>query len=284
MNGLYWNPATGKANEFSDGLPLVNGYKYSQLDTPYNDEYTGAVGIKDPFLGGQLRLRYLQRYGRDEFSTASDPATCPTCYSVGNSGQSTYRSASAEYGKSWENLRNPFFLNAAAITGNVTWSKQSKSQDSYIVTADIDGNGTDDATYNVYYNKSVYSPGAFTAVTGNFDIPVRFGATLATVWFDDLLELNLNAAVNLGYDGVYSNGTYANAAIGCTPYCNRFDPWTYKAALKLDLSGRVNVNEYAAIDFHVDNITNSTQSYVATYANPWVLGRSFWIGSTLKLQ
>lgn len=286
VNGLYWNPATGVANDFNpETTPTANLYKFSQLDTPFNDEYTGAVGIKDPLLGGQLRLRYLQRYGRDEFSTTSDPATCSTCYKVGNEGESTYRSASAEYGKSWDKLRNPFFLNAAAISGSVTWSKQSKSQDSYLVLADIDGNGSSDSDWNVYYKKNVYAPGAFSAVTGNLDIPVRFGATLATVWFDDLLELNLNAGINLGYEGVYASGTIFDPTIvGCTPACSQFDPWSYKAALKLDLSGRVNVNEYAAIDFHVDNITNSTQSYVATYQNPWVIGRSFWIGSTLKLQ
>ncbi|MEI9899016.1 MAG: hypothetical protein WDN31_01565 [Hyphomicrobium sp.] len=46
-------------------------FKSDGLNTPYADEYTGALSIADPLLGGQLRFRYLERYSRDQFATVS---------------------------------------------------------------------------------------------------------------------------------------------------------------------------------------------------------------------
>ena len=44
-----------------------------------------------------------------------------------NDGDTFYRSATAEYTREWYGLRNLFNLNAAAITGNVTWSMQGSA-------------------------------------------------------------------------------------------------------------------------------------------------------------
>jgi hypothetical protein len=48
------------------------------------------------------------------------------------------------------------------------------------------------------------------------------------------------------------------------------------------VSGQINVTEQAAIQFHVDNVTDSKQNTVGTIGAPYTLGRSMWLGSSLK--
>lgn len=266
------------------GTPVMYNYgRVADLNTPYSNEYTGAVGIRDPLLGGFVRLKYLERYKEDQFATAS----CGTlCYQVSNGGSSFYRSKSVEYTKQWDRLQNPFFLNGAAISGNATWDDQKTAHGTYLLNVDFNGDGYDDSSRRISYKGKSYRPEEFTEVTGNLDIPVRIGATLSTVWFDGLLELNGNAGINLGYQGVANTNKPDKVTDGCTAGagCYKYEDINFGTTLKLDVSGRINVTEQAAIDFHVDNITNSTQNAVSYYDYPWVLGRTFWIGSTLKLQ
>jgi hypothetical protein len=272
-----YDPVTGEIiNSTSSATGVPYQYRTAGLATPYQDEYTGVVRIADPLFGGQWRGKYLERYGRDQFATAS----CGTrCYTASNSGETFYRSASAEYTKEWSRLHNAFYLNAAAVTGNVTWSEQQTSHSTYLINADYNGDGTAEA--GIWYNKRAYRVEEFDAITGNLDIPVRFGATLATVWFDGFLELNASAGINLGFQGVSVGtgttpcGTFSGS---CTNYVDR----AFTPTLKLDVSGQINVTEQAAIQFSASNITNSAQNAVTTDDAPWVLGRSYYLGSSLR--
>jgi hypothetical protein len=277
--GVITAPTITEAN-------LFGNYKFDGLATPYSDEYSAGVNIKDPLLGGAWRLRYLERYGHDQFSTKLCPGSTSNCYIASNDGSTSYRSASAEYTKQWSGLRNAFELNAAAVTGNVTWSEQSTRGDSYVVNADVNGDGADDGSRRIAYNGQSYLPDQWTGVvTGNLDIPVRFGATVATRWFDGLLELNASAGVNLGYQGVaYSGGPPTVAVPGCTPLtsCSLYVDHQFGATLKLDFSGRLNVTENAYIEAFANNVTSSGQNVIANGESPWVLARTFWVGSGLK--
>ncbi|WP_171946484.1 TonB-dependent receptor plug domain-containing protein [Hyphomicrobium sp. CS1GBMeth3] len=268
------NTATGVPNEFVEpGAPYTLSYRDSDLDTPYNDEYTGAVNIKDPLFGGHLRLRYLERYGEDRFAreNCSVSGVDPQCYRLTNDGESFYRSATAEYTKHWFNLNNSFHLNAAALTGTVTWSEQNTSRNTF--HDDYDGD-----IYILYKGKS-YTPLTFNEVTGNLDIPIRVGATLSTNWFDDLLLLGFSAGYNFGYDGVYDTGI--NKLFNGVTH-DVWDDTSFDPAFKLDMFGQINVTEYASIDFSVNNVTNSPGNAITTSNIPWVRGRSYWVGSTVR--
>ena len=144
----------------------------------------------------------------------------------------------------------------------------------------------------IWYKGKSYLPEEFSVVTGNFDIPVRFGATVATLWFDGLLELGASAGVNLAYQGA-RGGTPSTCSLLTCPGADPSAPppagthFNYVDArlhttLKLDLSAKINVTENAYIEAFADNITNSDQNLIASATNPWVLGRTFWIGSGLK--
>jgi hypothetical protein len=276
-------PGTVGAPEQEDPEAYYH-YNMGALETPYDDEYTAAVGIKDPFLEGQWRLKYLQRYGREQFATVACPGGVLNCWTATNDGESAYRSASAEYTKEWSGLQNALSLNAAAITGNVTWSERSVAGSTYLVKADIRSDGTEDLS-RIWYNGKSYRPEEFDAVTGNFDIPVRFGATVATLWFNGALELGASAGVNLGYEAArYLNRSEQHL----NPETNRnssHQVWQdakLKPTLKLDISGKLNVTEQAYVEFLAGNVTNSDQNLNAAVGNPWVLGRTFWVGSGLR--
>jgi len=270
--------ADGTLTDYAPKNAAEYRYKVAGLNTPYQDEYTGVVRITDPLFGGQWRGKYLERYGREQFATTS----CgKLCFTVSNDGETFYRSASVEYTKEWYGLRTPFYLDAAAITGNVTWSEQKTAHDTYLVNSDLNGDGT--LENRIYYNGNSYLPEELRAITGNLDIPVRFGATLATVWFDDFLRLNLSAGINLGYEGVYDTDTNRSIIVdGVRISHDVYADRKFGATLDLDVSGQINVTEQAAIEFSINNITNSAQNTITTENAPWVLGRSYWLGSALR--
>ena len=239
----------------------------SDLDTPFSDEYTGAVRIRDPFVGGQVRLKYLERYGRDQFASVE----CGTnCLELTNDGERFYRSASVEYEKFWRTTSAPY-LSAAGITVGATWSEQSISRATFF--------DTDESDVYIYYKKHSYTPDSFTAVTGNLDIPVRLGATFTTSWFNDVLMLGLSAGYNLGYEGVYETGESIefNGREHSVYEDRTFDP-----VLQLDLTADIAVTKQAYVSARINNILNTEGNAVTTNANPWVVGRSVWIESGLR--
>ena len=244
-------------------------YESADLETPFTDEYSGTVRIRDPLLGGQWRLRYLERYGEDQFAATN----CGTssCKELTNDGESFYRSATAEYSKFWSRLSNPFHLSGAGISAGVTWSEQTVSDNTF--------QDEDEDLERILYKGKSYTEQSFTAVTGNLDIPLRVGGTFSTSWLNDKLFLNLSAGYNFGYDGVYDTGEEIDFE-GRTHHV--YGDTTFKPVLMLDVDGQIAVTEQAAIEFHVNNVLNSPGNAIATNQNPWLLGRSYWVGSTVK--
>ena len=253
------------------------GYRDSDVDTPYTDEFTGAVRIREPLLGGDVRLRYLERHSEDRFSSNPCPGVS-NCIELNNDAWSFYRSATAEYTKFWPKLNTPFFLNSAGITASVTWSDQTMSRNTYHDNLD-DLDGVPGIDNPILYNEQSYHRAAFETVTGNLDIPIRIGATLSTNWFNDLLFVDVSVGYNLGYDGVYDTGDNAT-------FQNRIhDVWedkTFGESLLIDVSGQLNITENAAIEFQVNNLLNKAGNRVATNENPWLLGRNYWVGSKVR--
>ena len=242
-------------------------FSSSDLSTPYSDEYTGAVNIRDPFLGGNVRLKYLERYGRDQFASVD----CGTnCLELTNDGERFYRSASAEYAKFWRTPNTPY-LSGGGFTLGATWSEQSISRSTFF--------DTDEDDERIYYKGDSYTKESFTAVSGNLDIPIRIEATLTTSWFNDILVLGLNAGYNLGYQGVYDTGEEIDfEGRTHTVYLDK----SFNPVLQLDLTAEIAVTEQAYISARVNNVLNTAGNAVTTSQNPWLIGRSFWIESGLR--
>ncbi|MDH4982142.1 hypothetical protein [Hyphomicrobium sp. D-2] len=267
----YTRGHDAQGNVSSTWTPPANirtySFKGSDLSTPYTDEMTGTVRIRDPLLGGNLRLRYIERDGLDQFSSESCGSGCTM---LTNNGWKYYRSASAEYAKFWHQLPTTY-LNTAGFTAGVTWSEQSMSRSTYF--------DDDESDVFISYKGESYTKESFVAVTGNKDIPIRIGGTLSTSWFNNLLWLDFSAGYNLGYDGIYDTG--ANEMLNGRQH-DVYDDKKFKAVLTLDMVAHVMVTEQAYVSAHVNNILNTSGNSVATYDNPWVMGRSFWLESGLR--
>lgn len=248
-------------------------YRSAGLDTPYKDEYTAGIRVKEPLFGGNFRIRYLERYGKDEFSREACPETSSSlCNTLSNNGESTYESWTGEYTTWWSNP-NHGALSHVGFTGTVTWSEQSAYRGTY-----FDEDGSEEY---IYYNGQRYTQEGFVAVSGNLDIPVRIGATLQTLWMSSRLAVNLHAGFNFAYEGVYDTDedVVLDDGLEYNVYADKsFDP-----TLTLDLQASYAFTEYSTIELQLNNLTDSIGNSVASTSNPWVRGRSFWLGTKLRM-
>lgn len=273
----YRNHTASNGNvpeDFTMRAPVAN-FKYTAADlaTPYNDEYTATARALDPLTGGQFRVRYAERYGRDEYS----PEECGSslCNLLTNNGTSYYESVTVEYSKFWNRLKTSF-LSSAGVTANITWSDQEKSKGTYFYDSELSEENL------IYYKGQRYTSLTFDQVTGNLDIPVRIGATFSTSWFNDALFVDVNAGYNFSYQGVYDTDedyTHPEDGLRYNVYGDR----SFSPTLMVDLHAQYNVNEMVAIELEVDNLLDTAGNSVATATNPWVRGRSFWLGTKLRM-
>ena len=99
-------------------------YKYSELDTPYSDEWN--IGIAQHFFEGTLEISYLERDNQDQFAkeliTTTVDGTTQRDWVLNNNGSSKYKSVKVAWERQW--LKH--YLNI-----NYTYSKQDASNESY---------------------------------------------------------------------------------------------------------------------------------------------------------
>ena len=113
-------------NQLQDFQPVSDGtktsYNFSELRTPYVDEFVGAVD--QSVLGGYLSLKYIARLSDDGFARESGETEADgiAYYRLNNNGSGTYQSVQMSYDRKWTNHR---------ITFNVAWQHSITSNDSY---------------------------------------------------------------------------------------------------------------------------------------------------------
>jgi hypothetical protein len=245
----------------------------SGLESPHKDEYTATARILDPLVGGQFRLRYVERHGSDEYS----PEECGSslCNVLTNNGSSYYQAYIVEYSKYWGNLKNPL-LASFGINANITWSDQETHKGTYYYNADL----SDEV--HIEYKGKFYTADTFKMITGNLDIPIRVGATLSTSWFNDALFIDVNAGYNFGFEGVYDTEEEVPGPNPAIEY-HRYDDRTFDATLMVDLHAQYNITDMAAVELEVNNLLDTDGNSVATNTNPWIRGRSFWLGTKIRM-
>ena len=130
----YYEVRSTHRNEVQNWGPSISHvqteYKFSDLKTPYNDEYTASINQK--ILDSFINLKYLERHGLDGIATSRkviDPKDGIYKYSFNNNGTSFYRSVQLKWQKNWKNHN---------IMANITWSQSESSNDSYDDAYDIE--------------------------------------------------------------------------------------------------------------------------------------------------
>ncbi|MDH3393869.1 MAG: TonB-dependent receptor, partial [Desulfobulbaceae bacterium] len=138
-----------------DGLSSTTLDQYSDLDTPYSDEWT--IGLAQQVLGGTLELNYLERNNKDQFAkekiTEAINGTDADFYVLNNNGSSEYKSVKVAWERQWRD----HYLNI-----NYTYSKQDSSNESYDDLFD-----TEDLEEEVWYDGEVISNSALPRLDYN---------------------------------------------------------------------------------------------------------------------
>lgn len=279
------NATTGLVNNW--GNPTAVGRLYSfkgaDLDTPYNDEFTAAVKWNDPWLDGDLRVRYVYRQGKDQYQKSSASTTLNSVLT--NEGESSYHSATIEYGKTWA-LQNAN-METVRLSGSLTWAKSRTTANGYF----------DDPTdTRIWYNNQSYSLGDFAVAQGNKDIPIRTSLDLVTTWFDDRFTFGVSGNMNLPYDGVRNTETFCTPSISATATCKLpagseglgmshdiYEDFRFRTAVTVDLNAnyRAFESKFGSLDLEMklQNAFNETGNRTATPAQPWIPGRMVWLGA-----
>ena len=243
-------------------------YQYSELDTPYSDEWN--IGVVQKFLGGSLEINYLERDNRDQFAkelfTTDVDGTTIRGWELNNNGSSEYQSTKL----SWERQWRDHFLNI-----NYTYSDQESSNDSYDDTFD-----EDDLEDSVWYQGKLIS-------------------------LDDLPRSDFNRAhmLNIIYVGrLPGNITFTNVAryqSGYETLDDTGDNITLASGERYDIYAKVEQPDYWIFDWRIDweKIILRRQSIVFSLEinnvfdrtppsgdsdDIYELGRQFWLGMTYK--
>jgi hypothetical protein len=202
-----------------------------------------------------------------------------------NEGESEFQSASIEYGKTWS--VDGANMDSVRLSGSLTWSKQKTTSNGYF----------DDPTdTRIWYNKQSYSMGEFGMAQGNMDIPIRTSLDLVTTFFDERLTVGLSGNLNLAYDGVRGTDTTCTPSTSVNATCRLpagseglgvshdiFEDFHFRPVATFDLNTtyRAVNSEYGALDFEmkIQNMFNESGNRVSTATQPWIAGRSIWLGA-----
>ncbi|SNZ19428.1 TonB-dependent receptor plug domain-containing protein [Cohaesibacter gelatinilyticus] len=273
VNGGVVSNAHAAGGWTAAGTYTRTQFKDANLKTPFTDELTGGVEIKDPLLDGTFRLSLLERQGQDQYSKTQDSTS--KLYKLGNDASSQYRSATVEYAKEWKDL-NLFQMNSFGIKTALTWSEQYRSTNGYFSAKPTDK--------FVWYKGRSYSIREFDVVTGNLDIPVRGSVAFHGSFFDERLKLWSNANFSLAYEGVYDtrkNSSQTNQ-FGAVVSHDVYDDKTLGAVVTVDVGGSYELYKKgdlgAVLDFKVDNLFSTKGNSTASNSYPFKQGRTAWLG------
>lgn len=265
-------------------------YKQGDLKTPYTDELSLAAVWSDSVTDGTWRARIIDRHGKDQFAGTYEGAVDGTrslYRQLTNEGTSRYRAFTLEYEKTWE-PRQKGRLDHAGLTFSGAVAKRKISAESYFGGAE---NG--DAQEFVWYEGKSYTRDEFDVATGNFDIPVRAAIELSGSWNDGGLKAGLSTGVTFGYAGARcqtsstsdcAEADRENPVHGTQPH-QLYEPHDYGSVVTVDLGAQARLADLRGnpvlLELKVTNLFDAGGNGVASADNPWIAGRSAWLGASV---
>ncbi|WP_434288563.1 hypothetical protein [Celeribacter sp. SCSIO 80788] len=267
---------TGEVGEWYTNSVLSN-YYYTQgdLKTPYTDEISLTAMYRDHWTNGVWRLKGIHRLGKDQFAASEDSTS--QNQTLTNDGSSEYTSVSLEYENNWE--INSGALDSLGLYVSGVWADRDVSSNTYF----LDDEGS--LSFISYKGKS-YSTAEFSEVTGNLDIPVRATLELRSTWKDERVKLGLGADITAGYNGVIdtdSNETLVHDTYGSQSH-DIYEDYKFDTVVSTYLTAKVQIAKLqqgtATLDVKVSNLFNDIGNVTSTDDNPWVQGRSVYLGTT----
>ncbi|OOY11956.1 hypothetical protein BMG00_12845 [Thioclava marina] len=272
---------------------IDNGsYYYSQgnLRTPYTDELSFGATWTDSVTDGTWRARIIDRHGKDQFAGTYEgraDGSRSLYRRLTNDGTSRYRSFTLEYEKKWQ-PRTQSRLDYVGLTFSGVVAARKVSAESYFGSSE---NG--EAMEFIWYKDQSYTRDEFDAATGNFDIPVRAALDVTGSWNDGGLIAGLSTGVTFAYDGARCQASSSsncaesdrdNPVYGTQPHL-LFEPFHYDAVVTVDLNMQARIAEVRGnpvmLELKISNLFDERGNRTASTSNPWIAGRSGWLGTTM---
>lgn len=259
---------SGTVNDWTMAAVTGNlGDSASGLNTPYTDELAFSISGVESLFDGEWRIRFLDRRSKDQYASTKTGNN----YALSNDGTGAYQSISAEYSK---DLETPDIagLENLRFNASATWSRSEVSNDSY-----FEDSLEDDY---IWYKGKSYTRAGFSVVTGNMDIPIRLQAGLSSSWLEDALTVDVAASYNLGYTG--AKYTDENITVDGKNH-EIYEDLDFDAFVTFNLSASYQVYKSdmagLSLNVRVDNLFDNLGNATASTTNPWLIGRTVWVGA-----
>ncbi len=265
---------TDGSNALTDWEPsrdeVFFNYKYSELDTPYSDEWN--LGIAQRFFDGTLEINYLERDNKDQFAkelvtTTVDNATQRN-WELNNNGSSKYKSVKVSWERQWLN----HYLNI-----NYTYSKQDSSNESYDDTFD-----EGDLEEEVWYDGKRVNGSDLPRLDYNREhlfniiyvgrLPLQFTFTNVTRYLGEYEARTRLSSAEKTARGIPSDLTaYEDVT--------RPDYWVFD--WRLDWEKAIYREQNLVLSLEINNVFDRTPP-AGDSDTTYELGRQFWLGMAYK--
>ncbi|MCW7753787.1 hypothetical protein OOT00_07305 [Desulfobotulus sp. H1] len=263
--------------EWRDAGGSETAWRFSDLDTPYSDEWT--VGLDQRLMGGRLTLRYVERENKNEFarergSYELDGVRYDT---FTNKGESDYRSVRASWGRRWEDTE---------VLANISW------QESHTRAVDFNDILGDEANASrVWYQNRLYyldelPKGNYARPwVGNLTViqklPWNLSATAFLSWKSDFDEIrDSKEDMELPESEKERDPVTGEVLQESVPI---YEKVVRKAFWQLDLrlKGKVPFGSRFAATWDLE-VMNLFDTEIRTSDDTPLMGRQFWAGISLE--
>jgi hypothetical protein len=267
---LTYKLREGTPGSYSEQWSVTNGwilkstgstaYSFSQLDTPYADEY--VIGLEQQLFGGSASLKYVRRNGRNEFAkTMTDrQADGKFYYILNNNGRSRHES----YRISWERQWRRHYLNV-----NGTYQETDSSNESY-----DDLLNDEDLDEEVWYNGQAILKSQLPR--NDFNRPwlinvLYVGQLPYNITFSSLLKYRS------GYHALQKTGE-THADLGIPIYEETKLGGAATIDCKIDWRTRIWTRQELVLSLEILNLLNK-KSASGEEEDTYEMGRQFWLGA-----
>ncbi|MDX9708324.1 MAG: TonB-dependent receptor [Trichloromonas sp.] len=238
--------------------------KYSELDTPYSDEWN--VGIDQALRGGRLRVDYLERRNKDEFAseTSDKDGEGYTYFTLNNNGRTLHEAVTLAWDRAWSR----HYLNV-----NATWQKTESSHNDYTLAL-----AEDDLLDQIYYHgrlmkridlpRDDYNRGYVGNLIYTVNLPYGFTFTNHTRYRSGYQVMEDSGDDQEGPDGVM-----------LPVYVKEKQPESWIFNWKLDWRRNLYRRQGIGLSLEINNVFNQkVPAGAAEEIQTYELGRQFWAG------
>lgn len=263
------NPDDTLSDWSFDSISSATLDKYSDLDTPYSDEWN--VGVLQHVFDGTFELNYLERSNRNQFAKEKIEEIDGTTYFIlNNNGSSEYKSIKAVWERQWLN----HYVNI-----NYTHTDQVASNESYDDTFD-----EEDVAEQVWYDGSVmstdelpredfYRKHALTIIyTGR--LPYGFTFTNVAKYLGSYETIDFVSMTD-------EEKTAAGLPLEFDIYAKNKRPDYWVVDWRLDWEKSFRKDQTLVLSLEVNNLFNRTPPS-GDSSSTYELGRQLWLGMSYK--